>query len=50
MKIKLKRKILKILAFPIVFYRINFDIAREARLLIIQYSTQKLINPDGKEM
>ena len=40
----MKRKILKILAFPTVFYRMYFDIAREARLSIIQYSMQKLIN------
>ena len=46
----LKMKILKALAFPTVFYRMNFDIAREARLSLIQYSMQKLINVYGEEI
>ena len=40
----MKRKILKLIARITVFYIMNFDIARETRLAIIQYSMQELTN------
>lgn len=40
----MKRIILKTIAFFVVFFRMNFDIGREARLSVIQYSMQELIN------
>ena len=43
-KFKLKRKILRFIAFFTVNYRF-MSASREARLCLIQYKSQKLVNP-----
>ena len=41
----MKRKLLKLLAYPTVFYRYNLNYHyRKARLSIIEYKNQKLTN------
>lgn len=38
----MKKKVIKIIARIRFWYRWNFDLARDARLAIIQYSMQEL--------